>query len=88
MTVIKSLKNHTISSNNFYRSLFEEVKVTVYYSTPGGRLLDINPAGVKLFGYPTREELLKVNITDAFYVNPKEAGERIVNGCMGKRVYE
>lgn len=59
-------------SEERYRELFEESKDTVFISTPDGRFVDINPAGVELFGYGSREELLAVNITQELYADPAE----------------
>ena len=55
-----------------YRKLFWELKDTVFESTPDGRLLDINPAGLELFGYDTIDELLNANVGRDFYVNPDD----------------
>lgn len=57
-------------SEQNYRSLFEESKDVVYISTPEGKFLDINPAGVKLFGYSSKEEILQIDITRDLYENP------------------
>jgi PAS domain S-box-containing protein len=59
-------------SEKRYSTLFEESKDVVYISTPDGRLLDINPAGVELFGYASKEELLKIDIARDIYYNPKD----------------
>ncbi|MCP4536889.1 MAG: response regulator [Chloroflexi bacterium] len=53
-------------SEERYRSLFEGVPVGLYRSTPAGRFLDVNPAMVRLLGYPDRESLLKVNVDDIY----------------------
>ncbi len=58
-------------SEEKYRSLFEESKDMVYISTPEGRLLDINPAGVELLGYSTKEEALNDNVINT-YGNPDD----------------
>ena len=55
-------------SEKRYRSLFEDVPIGLYRSTPAGRILDVNLAMVRLLGYPDRESLLKVNVND-IYVN-------------------
>lgn len=57
------------TSEEKYRSLFEESKDVVFISTPDGRFLDINPAGVELFGYSSKEELLQVDIGTKLYVD-------------------
>jgi len=54
-------------SEEKYRLLFEESKDVVYISTPDGKLVDINPAGVELFGYSSKEELLQVDIRDLYF---------------------
>jgi two-component system cell cycle sensor histidine kinase/response regulator CckA len=54
-------------SEEKYRTLFEESQDTIYISTPDGRLLDINPAGVRLFGYDSLEELLQVDLAAQVY---------------------
>ncbi len=72
MTVINISENHGFKSEYTYRSLFEEVKDAVYYSTPDGRLMDINQAGITLFGYPSKEKMLKVQIAKDLYVNAED----------------
>ncbi len=57
-------------SEERYRKLFEESKDAVYISTPEGRLLDINPAGVEMFGYGSKDEMLQVDIARDLYVEP------------------
>lgn len=59
-------------SEKKYRALFEELKDVVFMSTPDGKLLDINPAGVELFGYSSREELLKVDVYQDLYFNRQD----------------
>jgi diguanylate cyclase (GGDEF)-like protein/PAS domain S-box-containing protein len=41
-----------------YRTLFDEVPVALYRTTPDGRYMDANPAMVRIAGYPDREALL------------------------------
>ena len=57
-----------------YGRLFKDSLDAVYISTPGGKLLDINPAGVRLFGYPSKEELLEVDIARDLFLDPAERG--------------
>lgn len=59
-------------SEEKYRTLFEESKDAVFISTTQGKLLDINPAGVELFGYASKEELLQVDIAEELYLNPRD----------------
>ena len=45
-----------------YKNLFSEIEDVVFISTPAGKFLEINTAGVKLFGYNSVAEVLKLNI--------------------------
>ncbi len=52
-----------------YRELFEDSRDMVFISSKEGRILDINPAGVILLGYETREEVMAVSIDTDIYVD-------------------
>jgi len=41
-----------------FTQLFETLQEGVYFSTPEGKLLDVNPALVRMLGYASKEELL------------------------------
>ncbi len=41
-----------------FTELFETLQEGVYFSTPEGKLLDVNPALVAMLGYPRKDELL------------------------------
>ncbi len=64
-------------SGEKYRNLFEESKDAIFITTAEGRFVDINPAGVKLFGYDSKEELFKVNVAKEVYFNLEERGKVI-----------
>jgi diguanylate cyclase (GGDEF)-like protein/PAS domain S-box-containing protein len=66
------LLGQTRESERGYRHLFEESLNVVYVSTPEGRVLDINPAGIELFGYSSREEFLALDIATDLYVDPAD----------------
>jgi len=59
-------------SEEKYRTLFEQIKDVVYVSSPEGKFLDINPAGLEMFGYETIEDLQRADISSTFYKNPVE----------------
>jgi diguanylate cyclase (GGDEF)-like protein/PAS domain S-box-containing protein len=61
------LRNHNELELS-YRALFENTSDVIFISTPNGQLLDINQAGVELFGYPSKEELLSLN-TEELYLD-------------------
>lgn len=58
-------------SEERYRQLFERNLAGVFRSTLDGRLLDCNDAFVRIYGYPSREEILAV---DARELYPSERG--------------
>jgi PAS domain S-box-containing protein len=59
-------------SEEKYRTLFEGSKDVIFISTPEGKFLDINPAGVELFGYPSKGELMRIDITRDLFCNPAD----------------
>jgi PAS domain S-box-containing protein len=52
-----------------FRELFETFSEGIFFVTPGGQLLDANPALVRILGYSSKEELQAVNFRDV-YVDP------------------
>ncbi|HTK83243.1 MAG TPA: PAS domain S-box protein [Bacteroidota bacterium] len=60
------------ASEQKYRTLFEESKDGIFLSTPEGKLLDVNPAGVQLFGYSSKQEMLQRDIANDLYFNPAD----------------
>jgi diguanylate cyclase (GGDEF)-like protein/PAS domain S-box-containing protein len=49
-----------------FRELFDGVPVGLYRATAEGEILDANPALVRMFGYPDRQSLLRVNAGDLY----------------------
>src|SRR5215469_13677439 len=49
-----------------FTDLFETLHEGVYFATPDGELLDVNPAAVHMLGYQDKEELLKQPIERLF----------------------
>jgi PAS domain S-box-containing protein len=46
-----------------FTELFETLQEGVYFSTPEGKLLDVNPALVSILGYRSKEDLLGLDAT-------------------------
>jgi GAF domain-containing protein len=65
-----SLYTNVEYSEKKYRTLFEDSRDTIFITTVKGEIIDINPAGLELFGY-TRPEILQLNVRD-FYLNPDD----------------
>ncbi|MEW6376339.1 MAG: PAS domain S-box protein [Thermodesulfobacteriota bacterium] len=54
-----------------YRGIFENSKDMVYITSVDGRFVDVNQAGLEMFGYESKEELMKTRVRDS-YLNPEE----------------
>jgi len=54
------------TSEKNYRSLVENLVEGIYRTTPDGRIIDANPALVRLLGFPDRESLLKTNVNELY----------------------
>jgi two-component system NtrC family sensor kinase len=59
------------ASEERYRTLFDNVPVGLYRSTPEGQILDANLALMEMMGYSDREMLKRANARD-LYVDPEE----------------
>jgi len=57
-------------SEEKFRSLFEESQDAIYISTPDGQIEDANMAAVNLFGFPSKEEFLRVDVARDLYRDP------------------
>ncbi len=73
-------------SEERYRSLFEGSRDAIYVSTEDGELLDINPAGVELFGFESKEALQALKTTD-LYADP-DTRPRVVREILEKGFVE
>lgn len=55
-----------------YATLFRELKDAVYESTPDGKMTELNPSGMQLFGFESKEEMLSCNVAEDLYVNEED----------------
>jgi PAS domain S-box-containing protein len=53
-----------------YRELFDNIQEGLFFSTPGGRFIEVNDAMVRMLGYASREELLQIDIPTELYLSP------------------
>jgi len=71
----KRTQDLLFESEQKYRTLFEESKDVIFISSVDGKILEINPAGVELLGYDSKEELLSVNIGTDLFFQPQSRNE-------------
>jgi two-component system cell cycle sensor histidine kinase/response regulator CckA len=64
------------ASEERYRQLFQRNLAGVYLSTIDGRLLDCNDSLAQIYGYPSRDEILKQPAVSLY--NSPEKGERFI----------
>ena len=55
-----------------YKTLFDHMQEGVFVSSPEGRILDCNEAFFRMFGFSSKEELLKVDAAQVLYVNAED----------------
>ena len=55
-----------------YRSLVNGMLDGVYRSTHDGKFVDVNPSMLRMYGYDSREEMLRVDIRKDLYFAPEE----------------
>jgi two-component system, cell cycle sensor histidine kinase and response regulator CckA len=55
-----------------YRTLFEESRDTIFIAEPDGRLIDVNPAGLRLFGYDAADDSSDFHLGRDLYWNPND----------------
>jgi PAS domain S-box-containing protein len=60
------------ASETRHRSLVERAAYGMYRSSVDGKFLDVNPALVRMLGYPSSEELLSVDMARDVYADPQQ----------------
>lgn len=63
--LVKEKTRELISSERKYRRLFESAQEVIVVVSSDGTIVDMNPSGLKLFGY-NREENREINLEDLF----------------------
>ena len=59
-------------SEKKYRTIFEQSKDAIVVTTPDGIILDINAAGLQLFGYESKDEVLNIDIARNIYASQQD----------------
>ncbi|OPY71525.1 MAG: Cyclic di-GMP phosphodiesterase response regulator RpfG [Syntrophorhabdus sp. PtaU1.Bin058] len=74
ITERKQMEDALRRSEEKYRGIFENAVMGIFRTTPEGRFLSINPAGARMYGYESREEMMQL-VTDMahqIYVHPED----------------
>jgi len=72
VTKEKEIEKKLVKSEEKYRKIFEESQDVIFVTSADGKFLDINPAGLQLFGYSSLEEIQKIDIANELYKNPQD----------------
>ena len=72
ITDLKKVSEALRKSEEKYRRIFEESQDVIFVSSTEDRVIDINPAGLQLFGYSSLNEIRKVDIAKELYKNPQD----------------
>jgi PAS domain S-box-containing protein len=83
LTAQKKTDLALMESEKKYRLLFEESHDVIFISTFDGKFIDVNPAGIKLFGYHTRHEILNIDIKNELCSDPSDF-DRIIDEIQDK----
>jgi len=67
-------------SEELYRNLVLRIPDGVYKSTADGKFIDVNPAMVRMFGYESKDELLRIDIPSQLYFDPDERDNILPDG--------
>jgi PAS domain S-box-containing protein len=69
--VIKDITESKAAEERF-TSLFNHMHEGVFVSTPDGKILDCNEAFVRMLGYGSKEEILKLDVAESVYVDTED----------------
>jgi len=70
MLISKRTRELTESEEK-YRGIYEASLSAIYTTSVDGTIVDMNPAGVSMFGFDTLDEMRKVNVID-LYADPSD----------------
>lgn len=63
---VERVANEILSTPGELHSFFEESKEAMYFTSPDGKVLNVNPEAIRLFGYKSKENFLKANIKNHY----------------------
>jgi len=82
ITELKRVQEALRVSNERYQNIIDNAVEGIFQSTPGGRLLDVNPAQARIFGYDSPREMIETfpDIAQGHYVSPEDR-QRFLEIC-------
>jgi PAS domain S-box-containing protein len=63
---------HLQASEEKYRTMFERCQDMIWFTDPQGKIVDINPCGVDMLGYRSKDELLALGSLSELFEDPGE----------------
>jgi PAS domain S-box-containing protein len=63
---------HLQASEEKYRTMFERCQDMIWFTDPQGKMVDINPCGVDMLGYRSKDELLAAGSLSELLEDPAE----------------
>lgn len=72
VTERRKVEQALIASENKYRSIFENITEGIYQATEEGNFITINPALVRMLGYKTHDEVMRLNLNRDIYVRAED----------------
>ncbi len=75
ITARKCLEDALAASEQQYRTLFERMRDGFYRTTPDGRFIDVNPALIAMYGYSSKDEMMRADITNDLYFSKDDRDE-------------
>lgn len=58
-----------------YRELFDNVQEGVFFASPEGHFIEVNDALVRMLGYESRDDVLKIDLNKQVYIFPEQRDE-------------
>ncbi|MBY0276076.1 response regulator [Candidatus Binatia bacterium] len=75
--IARAERRRRIVAEERYRGLFDHAVEGMFLTTPDGRYIDVNPTLAKLYGFASRDHLIRCfsDIANELYVDPSRRGD-------------
>lgn len=74
ITEFAAMQHHLAESEARFRLMFEAVPAALALLDGAGRLLMVNPAGARFFGFDAPEQMVMLRLTDLVHADDRDAG--------------